>query len=130
MWWESCGSLLFAFMGTARWLIIKSKSQKAAYHSRIVIFLVVFCFLYPFYSLAIDSNIGGLIGNIATILLASWTAFQIKSSSKAASALVFPVVLWVSFATTIIIRLLQRERVNQTRILLFVIQLSEIASMA
>jgi tryptophan-rich sensory protein len=102
-------------MGTARWLIIKSKSQKATYHSRSVVFLVVFCFLYPFYSLAIDSNIGGLIGNIATILLAGWTAYQIKSSSKAASAFMFPVVLWVSFATAIIIRLLQRERVNQTR---------------
>ncbi len=40
---------LFAFMGTARWLLIKSKSQKATYHSQRVIFLVVFCFLYPFY---------------------------------------------------------------------------------
>ncbi len=77
---------LFAFMGTARWLLIKSKSQKATYHSRSVIFLVVFCFLYPFYSLALDSNIGGLIGNIATILLAGWTCYspqqeQLKHSS-------------------------------------------------
>jgi len=98
---------LFACMATARWLIIKSKSEKAVLHSRLVVLLVVFCALFPFYSLAFDSTTGGLIGCIATLLLAGWIVYQVKSSSRAAAALVFTVILWLSFATVIIIRLIQ-----------------------
>jgi tryptophan-rich sensory protein len=91
---------LFALMGTARWLVTQSSSEAAASHARIVVSLIVLCFLYPFYTLGL-AIIPGLIGNIATLLVASWAALQIRSSSKLASTLLFPVIIWICFATAL-----------------------------
>lgn len=98
---------LFVLMAVARWLIVKSRGINAAAHARLVTILAVLCFLYPFYTLGLSSQIMGLVGNAAVILLAGWTIWQVKSSSKTAAALLSAVVLWVSFASLIIIRELQ-----------------------
>ncbi len=46
---------LFALMGTARWFIIQSRNSGAMNHSRWIIFLAVFCVLYPFYTFGLSS---------------------------------------------------------------------------
>lgn len=98
---------LFVLMAVARWLIVKSQNINAAAHARLVTILAVLCFLYPFYTLGLSSLVMGLVGNAAVILLAGWTIWQIKSSSKTAAALLLAVILWVFFASIIIIRELQ-----------------------
>lgn len=98
---------LFVLMAVARWLVIKSRSLNSAAHAQLITILAVLCFLYPFYTLGLSSQLMGLIGNVVIILLTSWTIWQVKSSSKPAAALLSAVVLWVSFASVIIIRELQ-----------------------
>ena len=99
--------VLFVLMAVARWLIVKSRSVNAAAHARLITILAVLCFLYPFYTLGLSSRILGLIGNGIIILLAGWMIRRIKSSSKTAAALLSAVILWVAFASVIIIRELQ-----------------------
>ena len=94
-------------MAVARWLIAESRGIDRAAHARLITILAVLCFLYPFYTLGLSSRTMGLIGNCIIILLAGWTIWQVKSSSKTAAALLSAVVLWVSFASVIIIRELQ-----------------------
>jgi tryptophan-rich sensory protein len=98
---------LFVLMAVARWLIVESRGIDAAAHARLITILAVLCFLYPFYTFGLSSRTMGLIGNCIIILLAGWTIWQVKSSSKTAGALLSAVVLWVSFASVIIIRELQ-----------------------
>jgi tryptophan-rich sensory protein len=98
---------LFVLMAVARWLIVESRGIDAAAHARLITILAVLCFLYPFYTLGLRSRTMGLIGNGVIILLAGWTIWQIKSSSKTTAALLSAVILWVTFSSVIIIRELQ-----------------------
>ena len=96
----------FVLMGVARWLIIKSGSAARIFHSRLIVILLVLCALYPFYTLGLQSNLLGLIGNIVIVLLTIWTAQQISDSSSAAAKLIFLIVPWVLFASVIVVRAL------------------------
>jgi len=92
---------LFALMAIARWMMnFPSKTSPAQARNWITL-LIGFCLLYPLYSLALNSFIGGLIGNLATIVFASFTIVRVWSISQLASVLIMPVVLWVAIATTI-----------------------------
>ena len=100
-------TVLFALMGAARWRILKSGGKNAAFHARLVVGLIVFCLIYPFYTLGLRSILIGLIGNVATAIFAAWIIAQIKTSSRTAAVFVSPVVAWLSFATFLTVRMLQ-----------------------
>jgi tryptophan-rich sensory protein len=101
--------LLFAVLGAARWLLVGSGSTAAKPERRLILGLAIFCFLYPFYTLAFDSALAGLFGNLATILLAGYVTYRVRKHSAMAAAGVFLVVMWTCFATAIIIAQLQLE---------------------
>lgn len=93
---------LFALMATARWLL-NSRSETGTSGARtLVTLLIIFCLLWPFYSLAIGSLNGGLLGNLGTIALATFTITRMWPISKTSAFLIVPVVLWVTFAATIV----------------------------
>jgi tryptophan-rich sensory protein len=71
--WEG----LFASMATARWLLNASGDPGAAQARAWITALIGFCLIWAFYSLAIGSIIGGLLGNLGTILLAGLTISQV-----------------------------------------------------
>lgn len=93
---------LFAFMATARWLL-NSYSEIGALQARAsVTFLMIFCLIWPFYSLAISSIVGALVGNFGAIAIALFAIARLWIFSKTAAFLIMPVVLWVALATTTI----------------------------
>jgi translocator protein len=95
-------TLLFGLMGTARWLLNKVNNIKQTNHQQLVVFLILFCLAHPLYSLAIDSRLGALIGNLGTIVLATFTYLKIYHSSKQAALLILPIIVWVTYATVIL----------------------------
>lgn len=94
-------TILFALLAISRWLLNYSREPNAARAKMSVTVLIVSCLIYPLYSLAIGSVIGGLLGNIWTIALAAYVVAVVRRVSKNAALLISPVILWVAFATLI-----------------------------
>jgi tryptophan-rich sensory protein len=53
--------------------------------------------------IAIDSAYGGLVGNSGIFLLSSFIIFSSWKKARLISYLILPVLLWITFATTIIL---------------------------
>jgi translocator protein len=98
---------LLALLGAARWLTLRHKGAYRVSSSRWVPGLSVFCCLYPFWTLAFDSRLMGLIGNVLTLFLAGWVTVKVHSVSGWVTAIVAVVVVWVIFATILLMRLIQ-----------------------
>jgi tryptophan-rich sensory protein len=94
-------TLLFAAMGTARWLLLGRMTPLRFRHARLVVWLIVFCAAYTFYGLAPESRIPGFVGNLTTIPFATWIAWTVRSTSPQAALLVGLVPLWVIYATLV-----------------------------
>jgi translocator protein len=101
--------VLLTLLAIARWRLnasgnLNNQNNRAAQKARAwVTGLLVFCLLYPFYSLAVDSLVGGLLGNLGTIGLALIAIASAWRNNRTAAFLVSPVVAWVSFATVIVV---------------------------
>jgi translocator protein len=100
-------TLLFGLMGTSRWLLNKVQNSQRTNHQQLVVFLILFCLAHPLYSLAIDSRLGALIGNLGTFLLATFTYLKISHSSRQAALLVLPTIVWITYATVILVAVIQ-----------------------
>jgi translocator protein len=100
-------TILFKFMGTARWLVGKGTDLQVASHQQLIAILVIFCLLQPLYSTAIGSRVGGLLGTLATVVLAAFTAVTVRSSSELAALLILPVALWTAFASILLIAVIR-----------------------
>lgn len=94
-------TIWFIGLAIARWIVGKFENDKVNTDRLLIDLLIISCLIYPFYSLAIGSVIGGLIGNIFTIFLSSSVFYRILKKSKAAAFLIFPIIPWVTFATII-----------------------------
>jgi len=94
-------TLWFIGMAIARWIIRNIEDIDLTSEKILLDILIASCLVYPLYSLAIGSVIGGLIGNIATILLSTYTFYRLYGKSKQAAWLIFPIIPWVAFATVI-----------------------------
>ncbi len=66
--------------------------------------LLVSCLVYPLYSLAIGSAVGGLLGNLGTMALAGYLVMRLPRWSAPAALAIAPMVFWLLFATAIILR--------------------------
>ncbi|MEM6785328.1 MAG: hypothetical protein AAF624_16525, partial [Bacteroidota bacterium] len=60
--------------------------------------LILFCWLYPLYTLGFRL-IPGFVGNILTFVAAVVVLVVIASSSRTAAALIAPVAAWCALAT-------------------------------
>lgn len=97
-----CG-VLFPAMSTARWLMNARSGTKTEAARTSVTWLLVSCVLWPLYSLAIGSVIGGLIGNVWVALLAILAVRRLWPLSKRAASCVFLVIPWITFASALIL---------------------------
>ena len=95
---------LFTLMATARWQLNAYSFNQASPARNWVTILMISCLLYPFYSLAINSQIGGLLGNLETIALTTFVIVQVWSISTLTALLILPVIFWVAFATATILK--------------------------
>lgn len=100
-------TLLFGLMGVARWLLNKVQNSQRVNHQKLVVYLILFCLAHPLYSLAIDSRLGALLGNLGTIALAIYVAIYIRTSSKNAALLILPTIAWVTYATVILVAVIR-----------------------
>ncbi len=96
--------VLFVLMATARWQLNAYSAKQAATARNWVTILMLSCLLYPFYALALHSQIGGLLGNVGTIALTIFVVTQAWSISKPTALLMLPVALWVAFATVTVVK--------------------------
>jgi translocator protein len=96
-------AILFPLMATARWQLNTYAEPSASSARATVTALLICCLIWPFYSLALGSLIGGLIGNLITIGIALYAIWRVRLVSRNAALLIVPVVLWVVFATAIIL---------------------------
>jgi tryptophan-rich sensory protein len=90
--------LLFAWLGTARWLVLGRDGRRSS-DAAWVFCLLLFCAAYPVYTAGLRSAVVGLLGNAATGCLALWIAFRIRARSVLAAGLVSAVAAWVTFAS-------------------------------
>jgi len=95
--------VLFSLMASARWTLNSYTIIGVVRARAMITLLIVSCLLWPFYSLAIGSLVGGLIGNIVTIVLAVAAMVFAWPRSRDAALFILPTVLWVTYATVIIL---------------------------
>jgi tryptophan-rich sensory protein len=101
-------TFLFIFLGTARWLLIR-KTDRPSEGTRWVWILLLFCAAYPIYTSGLRNLAVGLGGSVATVALALWVALRIRKASIVAAGLVSTVVIWVTFASLLIVEQMKRQ---------------------
>ena len=94
--------ILFPLMAAARWRFNSVTTAAGFLARRWTTFLLMMCLIWPFYSLAIGSLIGGLIGNIGVGLVAVLTVARCWKLDRTAALMVLPVVGWLMFATLLV----------------------------
>ena len=99
--------VLFGLMGAARWFVVRQQSGVPGSNSKLILVLIAFCLAYPFYTQGLDNRAIGLIGNFLTFALAAWIFFRVRPENREAASLILPVLIWVGYATAIIIRSIQ-----------------------
>jgi tryptophan-rich sensory protein len=93
---------LFALMGAARWRLNAAATPTARRAQRIIVLLSGTCLLYPFATLGFASRGAGLVGNALILILAGWAVARAWPVTRSAAAMLFPVIPWVLFASTLI----------------------------
>lgn len=95
-------TLLFAALGTARWLVaISTHRGREASISISIVALLLFCTAYPFYTGLLSNVNVGTVGNVATTVAALVVAVICWQSSRLAAFLVLLVACWTSYATVL-----------------------------
>ena len=95
--------VLFFCMSIARWEFNKHDVNRIRRPRIYATLLLIWCALYPFFTFAIDSVLGGIIGNAGIFVLSALIIHSSWNVSKRSSYLIIPVFLWITFASTIII---------------------------
>jgi len=94
--WIALGLLMFI----SAWVIYQEKGFSRDFWY--IIALLVATFTYPLYTLGFKL-VPGLVGNLLYIGLTIFVITQVKQSSVVASYLLYPIILWVTFATIYVI---------------------------
>ena len=97
------------------WIIYKEKGVNRELWY--IIGLLLATWTYPLYTLGFKL-IPGLVGNVLYNVLTIFIINQVKLSSGVASYLLYPVVLWVTFATVYVISVIKECRNGIQRYLL------------
>jgi benzodiazapine receptor len=93
---------LITGLGVAHWLVGRT-SPRLADEQRNIIWLVILCLAYPFYTMGLSSAWLGLIGNLVIAYLCARIADRIAPVSKRAAVPVGLPIPWLIFATGIIV---------------------------
>lgn len=99
----SVWTVLYILMSYARWFLNRLNTTEAKNIKLMITTLLVWCSIYPFYTFAIDSAYGGLVSNTGIFILSLLIIKKSWRNIKTLSILILPVLLWITFATTIIL---------------------------
>ena len=94
--------VLYILMSGARWYLNRFNEDRFIKIKNTITVLLVWCSLYPFYTFAIDSAYGGLVGNTGIFIFSLYIILNCWNKVRIVSYLILPVILWITFATTII----------------------------
>ncbi len=94
-------TILFGFMGTARWYALKSGDRTGA---RLVVLLILLCLAYPFYTAGLQDRMAGLAGILVTFLFTAAIAFRARRRGCKAGLMLLPLLAWLCFATALILK--------------------------
>lgn len=96
---------LYAGLGTAFWFVARGRPRIPAM-AWAIIALLANCVAYPAYTDNLRDNDVALAGNVLTIGLAALAIGLVLPRSRAAAALIFPVIAWVSIASVGLVALM------------------------
>lgn len=94
---------LFFLMAYSRWYLNRFSNKTLLSIRTLITALLIWCCLYPLYTFAIDSAYGGLVGNAGIFFFSSYIIGKSWRHARIISFLILPVLLWIVFATTIIL---------------------------
>jgi tryptophan-rich sensory protein len=97
--------ILISLLSIARWHLNQFNQSIIKTTKSWLSTLIILCITYPFYSIAINGIAGifiGLIGNTVIIAIAIYNISLLTKISNLALSLTLPTLIWVLFATTII----------------------------
>lgn len=98
--------ILFTLLGIARYILIVDENGEKAWW---LISLAVLFASYAYYTLGLAKITGisalwlGLIGNIVVIAFATLVVYNLLMVSQTAAMLVIPVIIWMAYASLIVI---------------------------
>ena len=91
--------VLFAGMGTARWLLLRAASGKVETRRVEWVSLLAFlCLLYPLYTVGLRDDRVGLVGNVITAVVAIAVAVFAWKRVRAAGMWLAAVCAWLVYA--------------------------------
>ena len=91
--------MLFAGMGTARWLLLRAaRGHGEERRAEWVSLLAFLCLLYPLYTLGLRDDRVGLLGNVITAVVGIWVAAFAWKRVRAAGMWLAAVCAWLLYA--------------------------------
>lgn len=94
---------LYAGMGAARHLLVEAGEESRGTR-RLIVGLLLFCAIYPFYTRGFSDIVACFVGNLLTIGLTIFAIARSVRFSRFAAILLVPTIVWVTFATFVIVR--------------------------
>lgn len=91
--------VLLVLATVAYWWLASADEPDAGQLAPWVIALIAFCLAYPFYTFGFRSITMEISGDVLTIAAAALLASRALRWSRLAAGLIFPIVIWVSYAT-------------------------------
>ena len=86
--------IIFGLLGYVQYIL---RNQNNIFEFLLIIFLLVFCILYPFFTNRLQNLKIGLILNAITLILSFTISLFIFNVSKKAFYYLIPLLLWISY---------------------------------
>ena len=91
-------SVLYSLMAIALWLLNRSELHNMTSLKLIIILLIGFCILWPFYAFSESSRLPGLVGNVGIFVIAVVAIWRLMPYSQAAAIMIVPTAVWITVA--------------------------------
>jgi tryptophan-rich sensory protein len=99
VWFAGFGFSRYRMLVAADQASTPLELQRAVAARRWVDGYIVFCAIYPFYAILPASAVVGLLGNIATVVLAVFVVWRVRPIDRVAIWPFIASIAWVSFAS-------------------------------
>jgi tryptophan-rich sensory protein len=86
--------IIFGLLGYVHYIL---RNQNNIFESLFIIFLLIFCVLYPFFTNGLQNMKVGLVLNSITLILSFIISFVVFNVSKKAFYYMIPLLLWTSY---------------------------------
>ena len=92
-------TLLYTLMAIAMWSLNRLDLSPEIKLKWLVIGLIGFCLIWPFYAFGTTNRWPGLLGNIGIFVLSIYAVLKILPFSKITAFMILPVTIWIFIAT-------------------------------